>query len=315
MVIENYPVDMKKLSNSELQLKSFASWEFSNYPLIVGIELFDSMEITFSYDKAAIDPVIIQRLSKDFLFMLEQVAANLNGTCDELSLLSLQEKRIILEEFNKEDLTLDASIPLVRQFEEAAHTYPAKMAISTADEKIDYKTLNSMSDNIARALTESGITPGSTIALFLPKSVKAVAAMLGVQKIGCCYVPIDMLTSEERLRYILNDCRASCVIAAGSTAQKVTKVYDGKIINLTHIENSTALDNSSIEVDIDINSCCYIIYTSGTSGNPKGVMVSHKNAASYVNCFSKEFAVNKEDVVLQQASLAFDASIEEIYCW
>lgn len=313
IVMENYPADMKRLSNSGLKMKSFTSWERSNYPLTVGIELFDSMEISFSYDKAAVDPVIIQRMGKDFRFMMEKVAANFNGTCAELSLLSLQEKRIILEEFNKADITLDAFVPLFKQFEKVAHTYPSKIAISTAYEEIDYKTLKSMYDTIACTLRANGITPGSIISLFLPNSSKAVAAMLGVQKIGCCYVPIDIMTPKERVRYILNDCRASCVIAEGSTAQTVKKVFNGKIIDLINIENSSTVENSSLEVDIDINNTCYIIYTSGTTGNPKGVMVSHKNAASYVKSFSKEFAVNKDDVVLQQASLAFDQSVEEIF--
>ncbi|WP_434756636.1 amino acid adenylation domain-containing protein [Paenibacillus amylolyticus] len=314
IVIENYPADMKKLSNNELQLKSFASSEQSNYPLTIGLELFDAMEISLSYDQTAVDPVIIQRMGRDFLHMLEEVAANLNGTCDELSLISSPEKRIILEEFNKLELSSDASIPLFKQFEKAAHTHPSKIAIRTADGQIDYMTLNAMSDSIARSLSAKGIVPGSTVLIFLPNSIKAVAAMLGVQKAGLGYVPIDIFSPEERVRYILNDCRASCVITGGPETKKIKQVYDGTIIDLTDIGHSIDLDhNKPVEVDINMDDTCYIIYTSGTSGNPKGVMVSHKNVASYVQSFSREFAVHTQDVVLQQASLAFDASVEEIF--
>lgn len=310
LVIENYPSDTRRMNNEQIKMNSFSSWECSNYGLTIGIELFDTIDLTISYNKMEMDSVIMERFGEDFFFLLEEVIDHIDGTCDTIDLLRSEEAHRILEEFNHEVQEPVSELPLYRQFEQMVERYPNNIAVRTKEEQVDYKALNNISNSIANSLVDSGIQRNQKIVMLLSNSIPAIATMIAVQKIGCSYVPIDILTPEERIRYILKDCQAVAVVTETDLVDFVSGFYDGIVIDISKTDRNK---ESSIQEIPYENNCCYIIYTSGTTGNPKGVMVSHSNVAAYVHSFSNKFSVTEKDIVLQQASMAFDTSVEEIY--
>jgi non-ribosomal peptide synthetase-like protein len=188
---------------------------------------------------------------------------------------------------------------------------PAALAIDSADpaERTTYAELEALSAQVARHLIKRGVATNDRVALYLPRSADAYVAILGILRAGAAYVPIDVETPEERACFTVTDSDARLVIttpelaprfaATGRPCLALADVPDGP--------EDVPLPNVAPE------DLCYVIYTSGTTGKPKGVCISHLNAVTYVQAALEVNGGREDDRVLQGFSLAFDASVEQIW--
>lgn len=201
---------------------------------------------------------------------------------------------------------------LFELFEHTASSFPNNKAIIFGEESISYKDLNERANQIASMLRAKGVNADDRVAIFMPKCLMCYAAILGTMKAGACYIPLDPGYPEDRVRYIVEDSGAKYIL-----------VIEG-------MQNVPALGNS-IEVSADLikeypkanllkeitcvtrNSLAYIIYTSGSTGRPKGVMIEHKAACNLVRASQEIYKATPDDRVYQGFTLAFDASVEELW--
>ena len=175
---------------------------------------------------------------------------------------------------------------------------PDDVAVVFGSRRLTYGELDARANQLARDLRKRGVTRGAAVAMLLPRSIEAYAAILGILKAGGAYVPIDPEYPAERISWMLENCGAVATVSAADT---------GRIAG----ESSDALpcdEDSAMPEDL-----CYVIYTSGSTGRPKGVMVEHRNACQLVEAERRIFGVRREDRVYQGASLCFDLSVEEIW--
>jgi non-ribosomal peptide synthetase-like protein len=201
-------------------------------------------------------------------------------------------------------------------FEAQADTRPYALAVVFGREETTYFELEARANRLARYLRRKDVEPESVVAMLLPRSVDAYAALLGILKAGGAYVPIDPEYPSDRIAYILKNSGAKVLVTTRELGDKYA-AFNGEIIRLD--EDRGRIDSESSarlmreEVGVTPRNLCYIIYTSGSTGRPKGVMIEHRSAWHLVRAERLIYRVRPEDRVYQGASLSFDLSVEEIW--
>lgn len=200
---------------------------------------------------------------------------------------------------------------------------PGNTAIVAGKESIDYRGLHGQSSYLAGWLRENGCQPGDKIALLLDKSIYAVLAIFGILKAGAAYIPLDMDSPAHRLEYILQDIGARVIIASRKNYQVAEKIANangpGELNHLKVVIIDTILNHYRGKQilpghpGIDKGSTAFILYTSGSTGVPKGVAISHENALSFINWAYDYFQVKSTDVFSSHSPFHFDLSVFDLF--
>jgi amino acid adenylation domain-containing protein len=213
---------------------------------------------------------------------------------------------------------------------------PDRTAVVFQDRQLSYAELDTASDRVAAYLIERGVAIGDRVGLFVNKSLEALVSIFGIMKAGAAYVPIDPQVPASRARYIIETCGIRHLISSENHLHKLLSDNRENALPLESIiliGNKTGLLNEIAEhpgiIPIgtvlgrpgsppkpvhmaDVNPA-YILFTSGSTGDPKGVVISHLNALSFVNMASEYFEITQEDRLGNQAPLHFDLSVFDIY--
>jgi len=201
-------------------------------------------------------------------------------------------------------------------FENTVEKYPENIAVQFNNDSISYSELNKKANRLARYLQSAGIGRGDFAGIFLSRTPEMYIAMLGILKAGAAYIPIDPKYPADRVLFILNNCSAKILITDSGKIGKLAGLncphflMDGNIVKLSI---HSTLNLSLNETEVKSADAAYVIYTSGTTGTPKGVIISHFAVCNLVRAEGKIFVVNETDKVFQGFSIAFDASVEEIW--
>jgi non-ribosomal peptide synthetase-like protein len=217
-------------------------------------------------------------------------------------------------ELPDEKVTSAPAAELLHQiFERQAAADPSAHALICGSEKVTYGELEGRANQLAHFLQRSGVQRGDCVGLLLQRSIEVYVALLAILKAGAAYVPIDPDYPGERISFILSDCGARAVVTTGALAANVGG-YGGEVISIDRSgpqitkESSAPLEPLAMSQDL-----CYVIYTSGSTGRPKGVQIEHRSACHLVRTENQIFQVQPRDKVYQGFSIAFDASVEEIW--
>jgi non-ribosomal peptide synthetase-like protein len=197
-------------------------------------------------------------------------------------------------------------------FEKQVLLRPDHPAIEFGGQSVTYLQLDEQANAIANTLRGRGVKAETLVALYMPKSCRLFAALLGVLKAGAGYVPIDTKFPVERTRAILEDASVAIVISEGKSAQALAPHVAAEVVDLDR-ETLCASSSADLTVTGTSNDTCYVIYTSGSTGTPKGVVIEHRNAVNFVRAMHKVYGINERDRVYQGFSIAFDASVEETW--
>lgn len=215
----------------------------------------------------------------------------------------------------------------------AAQQFPEKDAIIYRDEKISYRELDTVTNQLAATLRENGVKRGDRVGIFINKSIPAIISIQAILKAGGVYVPLDPNAPLPRLAYIVQNCGIRCLLTSSKKAPAVLDMFpeDSPLATVVITDNAanqpemlpittipwsevtshpdvSLPPNVSVETDL-----AYILYTSGSTGVPKGVMISHLNALTFVNWGLETFAVTALDRLSNHAPLHFDLSIFDIF--
>lgn len=226
---------------------------------------------------------------------------------------------------------LDPPMDLAKYLDDMVAIQPNACAVVNSDEsKLSYRELSAAADKIAAFLHKKGVTLGDKVGLFLHKSSNSLAAIFGILRLGATYVPIDTGSSTERAYFVFHNCDIRIILTNSELAKKLTQTLPQLASNLVvilpdpdHI-NDIGKDYQTLDMLIenevyypqsepDPNRLAYILHTSGSSGTPKGVAISHSNAVSFVEWASDFFNVTADDQVSSHAPFHFDLSIFDIY--
>lgn len=218
---------------------------------------------------------------------------------------------------------------LVRQ---SAQAYPEHPALVYEKATLTYAALEAESNRLAQRLAALGIRRGDRVGVFLPKSPRAVVALLGSMKAGAAYVPLDPNMPARRVAYILQDCGIGCLVTSGSQWRRLAagdatlpalqlvltddEVVDDSLLPPAAVPWAEVRQASAAPLPVPgltENDLAYILYTSGSTGNPKGVMLSHRAALTFVDWAHETFRVTHADRLSSHAPFHFDLSIFDLY--
>jgi len=220
----------------------------------------------------------------------------------------------ISNNFKKLDLnTLKQSI--TKQFQDQVIVHGDRLAIQHQDSSLTYKELNSWANRIARAIiNKRGVSP-EPIALLLETGPEMIAAMLGVLKAGKFYIPLDISWPESRLDSILEDAQAAIVL---STHQQLQTLDFEQVISALDVLWLDTLDSGisdeNLEIQVAPDDLAYILYTSGSSGRPKGVIQNHRYVLNLYRNYTNSGAITEQDHFSLLYSGAFGGAVRDIYC-
>jgi amino acid adenylation domain-containing protein len=213
----------------------------------------------------------------------------------------------------------------------SALRYPERIAVETADgAEITYRSLAALSDRVRDRLRHLGVRPGDRVGVCCPKSIDTVATLLGVLKAGAAYVPCDPQSPPTRNAYILADCAVRAAVVEEKLAAALQPELQRQSAAPVLFTLAGCDDGAPLTASLDVaqasapaavvptaqpapDDLAYILYTSGSTGQPKGVMLTHRNAVSFVDWCSETFAPDSDERFSSHAPLHFDLSILDLY--
>jgi non-ribosomal peptide synthetase-like protein len=201
-------------------------------------------------------------------------------------------------------------------FEHQADSRADADALVCRNERMTYGDLEKRANQLAYHLRSRGVKRGDCVAMLLPRSMEVYIALLGILKAGAAYVPIDPGYPADRVGFILADCQAKALVTTKTLADKLAN-FHGEIITLDERRDEIAsqpdIRLGRAQTGTTSEDLCYVIYTSGSTGHPKGVQIEHRSVCHFVRAEENIFGVLPDDRVYQGFSIAFDASIEEVW--
>ena len=230
---------------------------------------------------------------------------------EDISNINLLDKKDLenIEKYNDTAVEIKKD-DIVTEFKNAAKAYPNNIAIIYKDKKLTYKEVDELSDKIAYFLASKKIGKGSVVSILISRCENMPIAALGVLKTGAAYQPLDFSYPEDRLMFMMKDANAKYLIAEKSL---LTNVPKNKLpVLLT--EDFSSLSNKKVPLTNPNKDDLFILlYTSGTTGTPKGVMLTHLNLVNFVNWYRRYYKLGTHNVVSAYAGFGFDANMMDLY--
>lgn len=270
------------------------------------------MSAWFDYQSELYDSSLIDQMAKHFVILLENATKHLDSKIYELDILSANEREMILTGFNQSTTPYPRDFSIYELFIRQAFNNPEAIALEDGKRRLSYQKLSDYVNQLADKFRRLGIKKNDSIGLYADRSIELVIAILSLLKCGACYVPIDPLLPRNRIREMVQLASISFIVTKGVSAELV------QIIGLPFYELED-LEKFVEECDLDETNnkqnptdLACILYSSGSTGQPKGIMISHRNIIRLV-CNTNYAQFGPEEAFLLFAPVNFDAALFEIW--
>jgi amino acid adenylation domain-containing protein len=281
----------------------------------IGVTLGDGSEgpvVELNYSTDLFDAATIRRLLGHYVHLLEEVIADGGRPIREIPLLSAQEEAQI-REWSSHTAEFPSDATLGALFEQIVESHPEAVAIEDGDIRMNYRRLNASVNRVTRRLRKMGVGLESRVGICMERSAETIAGILGIIKAGGVYVPLDPGYPGDRLQFIAEDAAITALIVHTGTREKIP-VKDLPVLCMDSDAAALEMEPGDNLGDCGISaaSLAYLMYTSGTTGLPKGIGVTHRNVVALVRNVDYVHLTH-EDRLTHVCSISFDAATFEIW--
>lgn len=266
------------------------------------------ISLKVQYDKTLYTEATISNFVNCYKMVLRSVLQDHERKLCELDVASEKDKQIISMEFNNTKVHYGYFNNVIEALEATAKKHPNKNAITYRNRALTYKELIGLAKTGAGFLQKMGVHLGDKVAILVENKLDQILSILAILCAGGVYVPIDVDYPESRIRDIISNAGANILMT-----DRIKESFAFDSLATFTVEQMCAYEGSAcVKLDATPNSLAYIMYTSGTTGKPKGVMINHKAIMRLV--INTNFVhLNENDNLLQTSSIVFDASTFEIW--
>lgn len=297
--------DELAITFSELD-SGYVKYDLSLYAQEHGERLF----LQFAYLTDLFEPATVRRMLDNFEVLLGDVVADPSRRLRELRVTSEGERVHLLERFNDTDVDYGIDSTIQARFEETAASRPDAVAYRFGGDVIRYRDLNARANRLAHHLRHVGVGPEVRVGLCLERGFDMVVALLGVLKAGGAYVALDPEYPTQRLEHILED--AACPVLVVEADLDRFPGYAGTKVRIGEVDLAGYPDTNPSPVG-DPKSAAAVIYTSSTTGRPKGVVIDQRAVLNRLEWMWREYPFGEGDVAVIQKSYALVAATWEFF--
>lgn len=311
-VLQNAVEFVYSIGNLEICPVDYVS-NTSKFDLTVEARVENSqIKFDFEYCTDLFTRESMEIFAEHYKNILEFIVLDETVMISEIQMLSLTEKEKILYEFNSTYSDYPENQTIIDLFIEQVKSCPDAPAIRYGkNESINYAQLNNMVNQLGRHLRTLGIGKEKIAAVCMKRSPYMIVTLLSILKAGGAYLPIDTSVPPERLKYILKDSKARCLITDKEFDIKSASIVLD-IVNILEFD-FTLEQCEDIEVINSPSDLMYVIYTSGSTGNPKGAMLEHGSVFNRLYWMQKQYPLSRNDIILQKTTYTFDVSVWELF--
>jgi non-ribosomal peptide synthetase component F len=212
-------------------------------------------------------------------------------------------------EFTKEEIEQC----ITDRFEQQVRRYPDRLAVKTQHHELSYEALNRAANRAAHAILQQWGTGPEPVALLVDKDAPLLAAILGVLKVGKIYVPLDPVNPRARVSYMLEDSQARLILTTSRYLALCEEVapHGCQLLNIDAFDDHLPVDN--LELRISPDTLAYILYTSGSTGQPKGIVQNHRNILHSIMRHIHLLPVSIDDRVTLLSSMSFVGAVRDTF--
>ena len=314
---------MFSLQNAPQSSGNLSGLNIQNMPLPIGVRARFDLEVNYwevpgglegvwCYKTDLLEADTITRLAQHFQTLLQAIVANPQARISELPLLSPAQRHQLLVEWNDTQTDYSHDKCIHQLFEEQVERNPDAVAVVFKDEQLTYYELNCRANQLAHYLQSLGVGSDELVGICLERSTNMIVGLLGILKAGGAYVPLDPEYPQERLSFMFRDAQISVLLTQQSFVNKLPN-HTAKVVCLdsdAHLIEECSQDNAITHVQS--TNLAYVMYTSGSTGQPKGVEVVHRGVNRLL--FGANYVyLDATQTFLQLAPISFDACTFEIW--
>ena len=272
----------------------------------------ETLRVQFVYNSDLFESGTIRRMLEAYRVLLEGIASNPDSRVSELPLLSDEQRRHTLNEWNDTTVAGQKDALIHTLVEEQARKAPDAIAVEFEGQRLNYRELDGMSNRLAHHLRAHGVGPDVPVGLCVNRGVEMLVALLGILKAGGAYVPLDPDFPRQRLALMLEETRAPVLVTQDRCLPKLTP--EGRTVvrldaDWPAIARQPDHGLSPLGTPEDL---AYVIFTSGSTGRPKGVEIRHAGVVNFLRSMARRPGIGHDDVMLAVTTLCFDISVLEL---
>jgi len=321
VVFENFPRGTEDKSRTkELAAQPSGGVRFTvvdlndaaHYPLTVVVAPGRRLSMYFTYHPDHFDAHFVELLGRRFMRLLTAYATAPDQPVNSIDLLDARERRQIVEEFNQTHTEYPRNKTMMELFAEQVQRRGEELAVVCGEEKISYADLDRRSNQLGHYLRNLGVGPEKLVGISVERSIHMVLAMVGILKAGGAYVPIDPAYPPDRLRFMAEDSDIGVWLTQGHLAHRIPQLKAHVVCLDRDWDEIAQQSDESFRTQVFPENLAYVVYTSGSTGQPKAAAVSHRSMIRLLR-ETNYIQFQGDEVVAQTVNMSFDPSTFEIW--
>ena len=316
VVYENYPRDPAGLAGvvpgqDPVRVTGAGGHSAAHYPLTLTVLPGARLRLRLTYRADVFSAEAAGLIAERLVRVLEQVSADPGVRVHQVSLLSDAERQELAARNETAVPVPDGTVAGL--FAVQARRVPDAVAVVDGDAVVSYRFLAGAAARLGSRLAQVGVGPESVVAVMVPRSVRMVTALLGVLWAGAAYLPVDPGYPPRRIGFMLTDAQAVAVVCTRQAAAGLPAQELGGPPRVVLDDPAAAAGGGGGPVGVRPGGAVYVMFTSGSTGVPKGVVVTHGGVVNRVGCMGDEYVLGAGDRVVQKTPLGFDPSVLELW--